>query len=388
MVCCFIAAWLGSAPKAGLSAAEGKAQDFTFIQISDTHWGFADAKINPDYAGILTKTIKTINEMKSQPDFIVFTGDLTHTTDDPAERRKRLSEFREIVGELKVKDVRFIPGEHDASLDKGQAFTEILGRTHYVFHHKGVAFIALDNVSLPGSILGDEQIEWLKTELKKIGPNSKIVILTHRPLFNLKEEWDWWTRDGDKAMELLKPYKNVVAFYGHIHQLNDHNEGGILFHAARGLMYPLPAPGSVPKKAPIPWDPAAPYNGLGYRVVDVNAAKGVYHIKEIPLFSEVQTSRDSTVKTDPVVTITAKKFEYVPSEITIKKGIPTILEFTSADVMHGFNCPDLHARTDIPPDTTTRLTVTPQKSGTFHFHCDVFCGDGHDGMTGKIIVKE
>jgi 3',5'-cyclic AMP phosphodiesterase CpdA len=301
IACGIIAVWFGSAPSAALPAAEGGGRNFTFLQISDTHWGFSDPKINPDYAVTLPETIKAINAMKPRPDFIVFTGDLTHTTDDPAERRKRLSKFREIVGGFAVKDVRFMPGEHDASLDKGQAFTEILGKTRYVFHHKGVVFIALDNVSLPGSILGDEQIEWLKSELKKIRLDSRIVILTHRPLFNLKEEWDWWTRDGDKALELLKPYKHVAAFYGHIHQLNEHAEGDIAFHAARGLMYPLPAPGSVPKKAPIPWDPAVPYKDLGYRGVEVNAGKGAYLIKEYPLFSEVQAGPDSTVKTDAVV---------------------------------------------------------------------------------------
>ncbi len=382
IICCVIAALFGFASQAG------SAQNFTFLQLSDTHWGFTDTKVNPDYAGTLAKTIKAINEMKSQPDFIIFTGDLTHTTDNPKERRKRLSEFRNIVSGLKVKDVRFIPGEHDASLDKGQAYIETFGKTYYVFRHKGVAFIALDNVSEPGSILGDEQIEWLKSELKKIDLNSRIVVFTHRPLFNFKEDWDWWTRDGAKAIDLLKPYKNSVVFYGHIHQLNEHSEEDVMFHAAQGLMYPLPAPGSVPKKAPIPWDLAVPYKGLGYRSVEINADKGIYNITEYSVPFEVQTGQDSTGKMSQVIKITAKKFEYVPNEIRIKKGISAILELTSLDVMHGFNCPDLNARTDIPPNSTTRLTITPQKSGTFYYHCDVFCGDGHDEMTGKIIVEE
>ena len=43
-----------------------------------------------------------------------------------------------------------MPGEHDASLDKGEAFKEFFGATHYTFDHKGVHFIVLDNVSDPG----------------------------------------------------------------------------------------------------------------------------------------------------------------------------------------------------------------------------------------------
>jgi hypothetical protein len=65
--------------------------DFFFIQLSDTHWGFNDPKINPDAGGTLKKAVAAINSMKSQPDFIIFTGDVTHTTEDPQERRKRMA---------------------------------------------------------------------------------------------------------------------------------------------------------------------------------------------------------------------------------------------------------------------------------------------------------
>ena len=50
------------------------------------------------------------------------------------------------------------------------------------------------------------------------------------------------------------PYPNVTVFYGHIHQEHHYKTGHIAHHAAKGLMYPLPAPGSVPKKQPIRWD--------------------------------------------------------------------------------------------------------------------------------------
>ena len=86
-----------------------------------------------------------------------------------------------------------------------------------------------------------------------------------------------------KAIELLSPYKNVVVFYGHIHQEHHHVTGSIAHHAARGLMYPLPAPGSVPKKQPVPWDPAQPYRGLGERTVKAGTKTGQYLISELPV---------------------------------------------------------------------------------------------------------
>ncbi|MBU6437888.1 MAG: metallophosphoesterase, partial [Betaproteobacteria bacterium] len=66
-----------------------QADDFFFVQLSDAHWGFAGPP-NPDARGTLPKAIAAVNSLTRQPDFIVFTGDLTHSTDDPAERRTRM----------------------------------------------------------------------------------------------------------------------------------------------------------------------------------------------------------------------------------------------------------------------------------------------------------
>ena len=92
--------------------------------------------------------------------------------------------------------------------------------------------------------------------------------------------------------------------------------------------------------------------------------------------------------TEQVIQIMAKRFEYSPKDITVKKGVPVVLEFTSLDRLHGFSCPGLGIRSDIPSQKVTRLRFVPQKAGTFPFHCDNFCGGGHEGMTGTITVNE
>jgi len=262
--------------------AGGKYDDFYFVQLSDTHWGFQGPP-NPDAKGTLKKAIATVNSLEEQPDFIVFTGDLTHTTDDPKERRRRLSEFRDIVSALKVRDIHFMPGEHDASLDNGEAFKEFFGPTRYTFDHKGVHFIALDNVSDPRAQLGDEQLQWLAADLARQPKNANIVVLTHRPLFDLYPQWDWATRDGAKAIDLLMPMENVTVFYGHIHQEHHKMTGHIAHHAAKGLMFPLPAPGSQPRRDPLPWDPAHPYQGLGFRDIEAELAARKYALTELPV---------------------------------------------------------------------------------------------------------
>lgn len=265
--------------------------EFYFVQLSDTHWGFKGPKVNPDAEGTLKKAVVAVNSLEQQPDFIVFTGDLTHATDDPKERRKLLGEFRDIVSKLRVKNVYFMPGEHDASLDRGEAYQEFFGKTHYTFDHKGVHFIVLDNVSDPAAAIGEAQLQWLAADLRSLPKDAKIVVFTHRPLFDLYPQWDWATRDGDKAVALLMPYSNVTVFYGHIHQENHHMTGHIAHHAAQSLIFPLAAPGSQPKRGPIAWDAAQPYKGIGYRGVEAEVQKAAYRITELPV---VKSERHET----------------------------------------------------------------------------------------------
>ena len=255
----------GGAPPKTPGAAP--VEDFFFLQLSDTHWGFKGPP-NPEADVTLQRAVAMVNASATAPDFVVFTGDLTHTTDDPKERRARLAQFREIVSALKIKTVRFLPGEHDASPDRGEAYREAFGEMHYAFDHKGVHFVALDNVSQPGGVLGDAQLEWLAGDLVKVPAATPIVVLAHRPLFDLYPQWEWATGDGTRAIDILAKRENVTVFYGHIHQENHHMTGAIAHHSARSLIFPLPAPGSVPKKGPLPWDAASADHGLGYRSIE------------------------------------------------------------------------------------------------------------------------
>ena len=267
---------------AGCARPEGGAavdKDFYFVQLSDVHWGY-QGPANPDSAVTLLKAVAAINALPVQPEFIVFTGDLTHTTDDPAERRRRMAEFKTIVADLRVRNVRFMPGEHDASLDRGEAFKEFFGDTHYAFDHKGVHFIVIDNVSDPGAKIGDEQLAWMRTKLGRLDKKAPIVVLTHRPLFDLAPKWDWATRDGAQAVDILMQYPKVTVFYGHIHQEHHHMTGHIAHHSAKSLIFPLPAPGSQPARTPLPWDPSQPNRGLGFREVEAEPDTAQYKIHE------------------------------------------------------------------------------------------------------------
>jgi 3',5'-cyclic AMP phosphodiesterase CpdA len=258
--------------------------DFFFIQLSDTHIGYSGpANPNPDTP--LPMVIASINSMPTQPDFIIFTGDLTHTTDDPSVRQARMSQFRQIVSQLKAPTIHFMPGEHDAAADSGLVYQQNFGMLYYSFDYKGVHFVALDNASDPKGQLGSTQIDWLRKDLAPLNASQPIVVFAHRPLFMLYPQWEWDTPDGQTAIDLLMGYRNVSVFYGHIHQQNTFMTGNIIHRSERSLMFPLPAPGATqtPTAMPIAWDPQHPYAGLGYRDVQADSTGHGYNVSEVPL---------------------------------------------------------------------------------------------------------
>ena len=87
-----------------------------------------------------------------------------------------------------------------------------------------------------------------------------------------------------------------------------------------------------------------------------------------------------------VIKVIAKKFEFVPAEIRVKQGEAVILEFSAPEVPMGVNLADFGMRTDVMPGKPARLALTPDKAGDFTFLCDVFCGTGHEEMSGTLIV--
>lgn len=91
---------------------------------------------------------------------------------------------------------------------------------------------------------------------------------------------------------------------------------------------------------------------------------------------------------DPkVINITAKRFEFSPNQITLKKGEPVKLLLTSADVVHGFFLKPLKIDEIIEPGKTTEVNLTPQTAGTYLLICDHFCGVNHAAMNMKVIVE-
>ena len=229
----------------------GGQSDFTFVQISDSHIGF-NKPANTDVTATLQLALDKINASPASPDFLIHTGDLSHSS--------KLAEFDTLDQLLTTtrRQVFYVPGEHDTSVDDGKLYLarygkDTAGNGWYSFDHKGVHFIGLVNVvQLEGmGKLGQAQIDWLKDDLHGVKSSMPVVVFAHIPLWSVYPDWGWGTADSEQAFALLRRFGSVTVLNGHIHQVMQKVEGGVTFHTAMSTAFPQPAPGSAPSPGPM-----------------------------------------------------------------------------------------------------------------------------------------
>ena len=234
----------------GQPAKSSAKSDFTFVQISDSHIGF-NKPANTDVTATLQAALKKIDQAPGSPDFLIHTGDLTHSS-KPAE----FDTLDQILSSRR--QVFYVPGEHDTSVDDGKMYLERYGKNTrgsgwYSFDHKGVHFIGLVNVvQLEGmGKLGQAQLDWLKKDLQGVKSSVPIVLFAHIPLWAVYPEWGWGTSDSEQAFAMLKRFGSVTVLNGHIHQVMQKVEGNVTFHTAMSTAFPQAAPGSAPSPGPM-----------------------------------------------------------------------------------------------------------------------------------------
>jgi Icc protein len=238
-------------------AATPGAQDFSFIQISDSHIGFANAP-NKDVAGTLSEAIDHVKTVKGNASLLIHTGDVSQLS-KPAQ----FDTASQIIGGAGL-ETHYVPGEHDVLDEDGKdffaRFTKGAAKGYYSFDQQGVHFIGLNNVQnfKPGGLgnLGEEQLEWLEADLRSRSASQPIVVFAHIPLWTVYEPWGWGTDDGAQALSYLKRFGSVTVLNGHIHQIMQKVEGHVAFHTARSTAFPQPAPGTAPGPGPIKTLPA------------------------------------------------------------------------------------------------------------------------------------
>ena len=233
-----------------LGQAPAAKPTFSFVQISDSHLGFA-REPNKDVAATLEQTIARINALPEPPAFVLHTGDLTHLA-KPAEFDK----VAKLLGTVKAGKVFYVPGEHDFDGDGNKEYLErygkgLKGTGWYSFDYKGVHFIALVNVANAKSgsgdgglgVIGKDQLQWLEKDVAGLKDSAPVIVFAHVPLWMVYEKWGWGTRDAEQALKILKRFGSLTVLNGHIHQVMKKVEGKVTFHTARSTAFPQSEPG-------------------------------------------------------------------------------------------------------------------------------------------------
>lgn len=249
--------------------------ELSFAQISDSHMGF-NKPANTDVVSTLKAAVEKINALPNAPEFLLHTGDISHLS-----RPEEFDTVGQILKDASVKDVFYVPGEHDVTDGDGKEYLERYGKATqgngwYSFDKKGVHFVGLVNVMnlKAGGLgsLGVDQLEWLKSDLNPLTTSTPVVVFAHIPLWSVYPEWGWGTEDSAQALALLKRFGAVTVLNGHIHQTMQKVEGSITFHTAASTAFPQPAPGKADSPGPMKVPAEELRSLLG--ITDVNFVRG------------------------------------------------------------------------------------------------------------------
>jgi 3',5'-cyclic AMP phosphodiesterase CpdA len=263
-----------------------EAAELHFVQISDSHIGFSKPA-NPDVVGTLRAAVDKISALPNAPDFIIHTGDLSHTS-----KAAEFDTLDEVLKSARARQVFYVPGEHDFSIDDGKQYLERYGKGSkgqgwYSFDHKDVHFVGLSNVAALEGLgkLGPDQLAWLESDLKGQPSSRPVVVFAHIPLWSVYPDWGWGTEDSGQALGYLKRFGSVTVLNGHIHQVMRKVEGQVTFHSAMSTAFPQPAPGAAKNPGPMKVDDRVLRTVLG--ITEVNSQMGAHSLAVVdePLVS-------------------------------------------------------------------------------------------------------
>jgi Icc protein len=395
----------GGVPRSSLLGAKPPAGDLFFMQISDSHIGFNKAA-NADVTETMRAAIAKINALPTQPAFLIHTGDISQLS--------KSSEFDtadQVLREARVKDVFFVPGEHDVGVDNAASYLERYGKNAqrgrtgggwHSFDHSGVHFIGLVNVlnlkaGGMGS-LGAEQLEWLEKDVKHLSSSTPIVVFAHVPLWTVYPEWGWGTDDSARALSYLKRFGSVTVLNGHIHQVMQKVEGNVAFHTAMSTAFPQPRPGTAPAPGPMPVPAGHLRDVLG--IASVRYVRQHKHLAIVddtisgadaaPIMAEGEaaarkvaatTSTDAQTQGAGGGRITISNFAFGPKVLTVSAG-SDVTWSNQDDTAHRIQSANNAFAPSKVLDTKAAYTVKFSKPGEYPYFCSI-----HPTMTGKVVVR-
>ena len=346
-----------------------------FVQISDSHIGF-DKPANTDVTATLRAAIAKIKAAPEPPSFVLHTGDLTHLS-KPAE----FDTLQQVLSELSL-PVFYVPGEHDVLEDDGKSYLQRFGKGTqgagwYSFDQGGVHFIGLVNVVnlKAGGLgtLGDEQLEWLEKDVKRLKSSTPIVVFAHIPLWSVYPEWGWGTDDSARALSYLKRFGSVSVLNGHIHQVMQKVEGHVTFHTAMSTAFPQPAPGAAPSPGPMKVEADRLKKVLGLARMSFHDINHPIAITDVPLEEDMKTAGAGAKQ------VVVDNFSFAPAMTAVPAG-STVTWTNRDDVPHNIVSTDQKFKSPVL-DTDERFSHRFDAPGTYKYFCSI-----HPKMTGQVVV--
>ncbi len=273
-------------------AAPGKKMTpFRFAILTDAHLFSMEGH---KFDAFLAQAVDNVNNMKPRPDFVVYCGDIAQNGRDD-----QLQKGIKMRSKLTM-PVHYIPGEHDWYLDLGEAWRGHFGKPTWSFEHKGVHFIGMNSIlvrdfwtpagmtpkqrmdtmeMLESPIAGpwgvrEEQLEWLKKDVKGLGTETPVVVFTHSPLWDYYPRWNFQTEDAPEVREILGKFERVMSFHGHVHQTVYNKIGNMSSVGTLSTSWPWPYTAvnlAYPDMRMNRADPALVQDGDGNQHIDLES---------------------------------------------------------------------------------------------------------------------
>ena len=385
----------------GLGPAALKGELF-FAQISDSHIGFSK-EANPDVTATLQVAVERVNALPHRPAFVLHTGDISQLS-KPTE----FDTADQVIKGIKTERVFYVPGEHDVLTDNGKGYLERYGKGSkgegwHSFDYKGAHFIGLVNVLnlKAGGLgnLGQEQLDWLKKDVRGLSSSTPIVVFAHIPLWTVYPDWGWGTDDSEQALGLLKRFGSISVLNGHIHQVLQKVEGNVRFHTAMSTAFPQPAPGAAPSPGPMKVPADRLRKVLGITSLEFLRGHEALAVADSPLDNSpggaaaapaaagsvapraVAAAPPDSAASATATTIRIDNFSFNPRSTTVPAGA-TITWVNADDVPHKIVSSDGKFTASPALDTNDRYTFAFTRPGRYEYFCAI-----HPKMTGAIVVQ-
>jgi 3',5'-cyclic-AMP phosphodiesterase len=253
---------------AAAAATESSNGALRFVQISDSHLGFAGAA-NLDVAATFGAAINQVNSLGFEPDFVMHSGDVTHLS-----LASEFGQAKDMMSDIRTPRVFTVPGEHDTINDGGKLYRKFfgantLGNGWFSFDIRGVHFISLVNTTSVDAlgVLGADQLDFVRRDIAGLSAETPIVVFSHIPLYAMYPKWGWGTSDAVTLLGMLRRFGSVTCLNGHVHQVFSKTEGNVTFYSAAPTCYPLPQPGQAPAPLPVTVPAGELSSALGVRTV-------------------------------------------------------------------------------------------------------------------------